>query len=419
METKPLRGMLDLPPEDGDPWLKLLLDASRILKDFGYSFVRTPVVERKELFVRGLGEGTDIVVKEMYEFKDRKGKDLVLRPEETASIVRMVIDQNLLMGRPYLKVFTFGPMFRYERPQKGRYREFYQIDVEFIGVKDPSVEAEGLVVLNRILDRWGLSGFYSFRVNHLGCAKDRELYREELGSFLKDKELCEDCKGRMERNVLRVLDCKRESCRKILKEAPVISDFLCEECRGYFEEVKDLLDGFGVPFEEDQSLVRGLDYYTGFVFEVFFEGFGAQNAFAGGGRYDGLFKEMGGRDTPAFGFGIGIDRAFGFVKEKIEFKKAPLVFLCPLDVESKRKLLEIRWSLIGSDRFTIDGGYQVKSLKSQLRQANRLGVKLAVIMGEDERKEGVVLIRDMETGRQERVSIVSLKEVLLSWPLEG
>ena len=419
METKPLRGMLDLSPEDGDLWFRLLLDASRVLKDFGYSFVRTPVVERKELFVRGLGEGTDIVVKEMYEFKDRKGKDLVLRPEETASIVRMVIDQNLLMGRSYLKVFTFGPMFRYERPQRGRYREFYQIDVEFIGIKDPSVEVESLVILNRILMGWGLEGLYSFGINHLGCAKDRELYKEKLRGFLEGRDLCEDCKERMRRNVLRVLDCKRESCREALKEAPTISDFLCEECKGYFNQVKGMLKKFDIPFDEDPGLVRGLDYYTGFVFEVFFEGFGAQNAFAGGGRYDGLFKEMGGKDVPAFGFGIGIDRAFGFIKERLGFKKPPMVFFCPLDGVSREKLLEIKWALAGSNSFIFDGGYQIKSLKSQLKQADRLGAKLVVIMGENERKEGVVLIRDMETGRQEKVPFENVGEAILNWPLEG
>ncbi len=417
MKLNPLRGMWDIAPPDGDAWLSLLEKAVKVIKGFGYTFVRTPVLERKELFVRSVGESTDIVEKEMYEFKAKDGEEVVLRPEETASIVRMFVGRSLYHSFPYLKLFTFGPMFRYERPQKGRLREFYQIDVEFMGLKDPYVEVESMVMVVKILEEWGI-GSWDIVVNHLGCENDRASYRESLLNYLKGREdeLCESCRSRLDRNVLRVLDCKRESCKKVVSSAPRISKFLCDGCKGYMEKVLGSLSKLGVPYRVDEALVRGLDYYTGFVFEVTSPILGAQNAFIGGGRYDLLVKEFGGPPTPSFGFGIGIDRLFSAL-EGFSLKR-PDVFLCPLDERSREVLFGLKLSLM-EEGLRVEGGYAVLSLKKLLKLSNRVGAKVSLIVGEDELSRGVYLLRNMETGEQKEVSMeggaASVAEAISEW----
>ncbi len=420
MNLQPLRGMMDLSPFEGESWLGLLEKAVKVIRDFGYLFVRTPVIERKELFVRSVGEASDIVEKEMYEFKAKDGEDVVLRPEETASIARMFVARSLHHFFPYLKVFTFGPMFRYERPQKGRFREFYQIDVEFIGLRDPCVEVESMVMVLELVKVWNIPSWV-IKVNHLGCEKDRDKFRGALREFFKSREsdLCEVCRDRLDRNVLRVLDCKRESCRRVVSSSPSILDFLCEDCKRYFEKVLSGMREFGVDFEVDRFLVRGLDYYTGFVFEVVSPSLGAQNAFIGGGRYDGLIKEFGGPSVPAFGFGVGIDRIFSILPVKESIK--PHVFLCPLDEKSKRVLSKIKLSLVRKG-LRVEGGYVSYSLKKLLKLSDRVGAKVSVIVGGDELSRGVFLLRNMDTGEQKEVSMDkgpdAILEVVREW-LQG
>ena len=323
---KGIRGVPDILPDETGKWQALEAVARDVLDRYGYAEIRTPIFERTELFVRGIGEGTDIVEKEMYTFEDRGGESLTLRPEATASLMRAYGEHNLGTKSSLVKLYLIGPMFRHERPQSGRFRQFHQIDVEAIGSPGPAVDAEVVLLLHHLLEAWGLGGV-TLRINSIGDRTCRPAYREAFVAYLGDRRegLCADCHVRLAKNPLRVLDCKQSGCREIAAGAPTIPQYLCEACRDHFAAVRGLLDGLKIGYEVDERLVRGLDYYTRTTFEFLNPALGAQNAVAGGGRYDGLVEELGGPPTPSIGFAIGEERILTSLLAQAGSPETPLL----------------------------------------------------------------------------------------------
>ncbi len=397
-----VKGFNDILPDQALKYRKVEEEARAVLEAFGFSEIRLPIAERLELFQRGIGASTDIVEKEMYTFQDRKGTLLALRPEGTAPVVRAYIEHGLYHRDPVAKLYYMGPMFRYERPQKGRTRQFYQIGAEVLGVEDPRLDAEILDMVTLLFDRLGIEDVELF-INSLGCEVCRPSYRQALLEYLKGKEegLCRDCKRRLGTNPLRVLDCKVEGCREVTARAPEIMGFLCNPCREHFEEVKGHLALLGVPYGIDPRMVRGLDYYTKTAFEMICKRLGAQNAVAAGGRYDRLVKDLGGPDTPGFGFAIGVERTVLLLKDREE-EILPEAYIISLgreaSSESLRLLKELRMEGIRTEL-----SYGERSLKAHMRRANKLGVAHVLIIGEEELKKGTVVLKDMEKGIQEEI----------------
>src|SRR3989338_8429873 len=309
MSYTSVKGMDDIVPPQSFLWADIEKKARHIFESFGFSEILTPVVERTELFTRGVGQTTDIVEKQMYTFLDKNGESLSLRPEGTAPVVRAYIEHQLYHPDPYQKFYYWGPMYRYERMQKGRYRQFYQFGVEVFGAESPRVDAETIFMLRELYDALGIKNF-EIQINSLGCKTCRPPFREKLFTFLKSKKssLCEECQRRLEKNPLRILDCKNERCQGVAGEAPQLTHHLCAECKNHFDGVKVSLNQLNVVFTVNPHIVRGLDYYVKTAFEIVSSGLGAQNALGGGGRYDGLVAELGGPDIPAFGFACGIER---------------------------------------------------------------------------------------------------------------
>ncbi|MBI4642953.1 MAG: histidine--tRNA ligase [Deltaproteobacteria bacterium] len=410
-KIKAIRGMRDiLPPETGR-WQAVESAAREAFALYGYRELRLPLIERTELFARSIGQDTDIVAKEMYTFPDRHGESLTLRPEATASVLRAVLENGLDKGGGVKKFYTLGPMFRYERPQKGRYRQFYQINCEALGSDAPEVDAEVILLLMEILKRVQL-GASRLLVNSLGCPECQVKFKAGLGLFLINKEgLCEDCQRRRNSNPLRVLDCKSIHCREILKDAPVLRDYLCPDCAGHFTRVLALLSRFGVTYEEQPRLVRGLDYYTRTAFEVVAVGLGAQDAVAGGGRYNGLAKELGGPDLPAIGFAIGEDRLLEVLPENLGQGDGKKVFLAALGPGARDKAFSLLQTL-RQEGIAAEMDFGERSLKAQMSQADRLGAAYTVILGERELETGQVVLRRMATGDQQQVALSLLPMVL-------
>lgn len=394
-----VKGFNDILPDLAVKWRRVEDEARNLLEVFGFSEIRLPIVERLELFQRGIGVTTDIVEKEMYTFQDRKGVPLALRPEGTASVVRAYIEHGLYHKDPVAKLYYMGPMFRYERPQKGRARQFYQVGAEVLGVEDPRVDAEVLDMLTLFFDRLGIEDVELF-INSLGCEECRPSYREALLRYLEERKgmLCRDCQRRLELNPLRVLDCKVEGCREATKDAPCTKDFLCHPCAEHFEKIKDYLNLLGVPYRINPRMVRGLDYYTKTAFEMVCNRLGSQNAVAAGGRYDRLVKDLGGPDTPGFGFAIGIERTVLLLKEE-EDKKMPSVYLISMGGEASAEALRLLKEL-RMEGIQVELAYGEKSLKSHMRRANKLGVSRVLILGEDELRKGTVIVKDMKRGVQ-------------------
>jgi len=337
-----IRGFKDILPGEVERWQEIERIARRLLEDFGFKEIRIPIMEHTELFARSIGEDTDIVEKEMYTFPDRKGEMVTLRPEATASIVRAYIQHKLFAKDPVQKFYMIGPMFRRERPQKGRFRQFYQIDAEIFGVRSGLADAELIFLLATLCTRLNLKDVQA-HINSLGCPKCRPQFKAGLMDFLSsiDAKLCSDCVRRRDRNPLRVLDCKVPACREALGDAPAILDFLCDECRADFDGVKTALSKLGVPYVVDKQLVRGLDYYTRTAFEIQTGSLGAQSAVAGGGRYDNLVRELGGPDIPATGFAVGFDRLAELVGlNAAEMVSKPDIFLAALGSASQSLAFE-------------------------------------------------------------------------------
>jgi histidyl-tRNA synthetase len=387
-------------------WQKIERIARGLFEDFGFNEIRIPIMERTELFKRSIGEDTDIVEKEMYTFPDRKGELVTLRPEATASICRAYIQHKLYSQDPVQKYYMIGPMFRRERPQKGRYRQFYQIDAEIFGVQSGLVDVQLIFLLVTLCKRLKLQDVGA-HINSLGCPKCRPGFKKALTDFLvsvSDK-LCPDCIRRRDRNPLRVLDCKVPACREAITGAPSLLDHLCDECRSDFDLVMESLTKLDVPFVIDKQLVRGLDYYTRTAFEIQTTSLGAQSAVAGGGRYDNLVKELGGPDIPATGFAIGFDRLAELVALNApEPVQQPDLFIAALGAKSQT--LAFDWICkLGLDGIRVEMDLADKSLKSQMKRANRLGAPYVLILGENELAAGAAVLRNMATKEQTSISL--------------
>lgn len=381
-------------------------EARRVFQLYGFSEMRIPLLERTELFVRSIGEATDIVGKEMYTFLDRDGESLTLRPEATASIMRAYLEHDLPLKEPVGKYYFIGPMFRHERPQKGRYRQFHQVDAEIFGVLDAQADAEILVMLMRFLESLEIANL-SLQINSLGCPGCRLPYKQEIQKFLESKkgDLCGDCQRRLETNPLRIFDCKKEECQAALTPAPVVLDYLCEDCRNHFDRVKFLLEDLQLPYSLNPRMVRGLDYYTRTAFEVVAGELGAQNAVAGGGRYDGLAQEIGGSAIPGIGFAVGMERLVMLFKDEKDFTLHPDLFLATLGEKAKRRGFSLAQELraVGV-RTELD--YEGKSLKSQMRKADKLKSFYAAILGEEELAGNRIVLRNMATKAQEELPLL-------------
>ena len=408
MFTQVPKGTQDILPEDISKWYHIENTIKEILNKYGYKEIRTPIFEHTELFVRGIGESTDIVTKEMFTFPDRKGRSLTLRPEGTAPVVRAYLENRMDRISKVIKLFYLGPMFRCEKPQAGRFRQFNQFGIEIIGTKSSAADAEVILTVLEIYRKLGLKNL-EILINSVGCKKCRVDYVQKLKKYLKDKKdfLCSECKERYNKNPLRVFDCKKDSCQKITEAAPVIAENLCQECKSHFFEVKSYLDDQKIIFHEDHRLVRGLDYYTKTAFEIISGGLGAQNAIGGGGRYDDLVEELGGKPTPAVGFAAGIERMIiATDQQKIEWplKKGLDIFVAK--VNEKNKVVAFRLlQKIRNTGLSADMDYSGGSLKSQMRIANKIGARYTVIVGEEELSKNMVILRNMQTKEQKEVKI--------------
>ncbi|MCI7265928.1 MAG: histidine--tRNA ligase [Veillonellaceae bacterium] len=413
MLTNAPRGTKDILPDTVGDWNYVEGEIRELCRRFGYSEIRTPIFEHTELFQRGIGEGTDVVDKEMYTFTDRGERSITLRPENTASAVRAYLQNKLYAQSNLVKLFYIGSMFRYDRPQAGRMREFHQFGVEALGEANPAVDAEVILLAMNLLEGLGLKDL-ELSINSVGCPKCRSKYRTMLQDFFRDKleDLCEDCRSRFERSPLRILDCKKDSDKPYMADAPKITDCLCEECAEHFAKLKELLTSAGISFTHDPRLVRGLDYYTKTAFEIKYPPLGAQSAIAGGGRYDGLIEEMGGNPTPAVGFATGLERLLlalesqNLLPEKNRSVDAYVVALGETAQAEGFKLL----NSLRQQGLSAAMDFAGRSMKAQMKQANKLGAKYSVILGEDEIAEGVVMLRSMEDSSQAKVPMNQVAE---------
>ncbi|MBI4950366.1 MAG: histidine--tRNA ligase [Deltaproteobacteria bacterium] len=413
MPITAIRGFNDILPGDSDIWRRIESEAYRIFSGYGFSEIRTPVAEKAELFLRSIGETTDIVEKEMYTFEDRHGDPLALRPEGTAPVVRAYIEHKLYIA-PVSKLYYTGPMFRYERPQKGRYRQFYQIGAEVMGDDSPRADAEALSMLMSFFANIGVAGV-ELQINSLGDADCRPAYKEKLKAYLAGVKgsLCENCLRRMDTNPLRALDCKASGCIEATKDAPSIVDSLCEGCASHFGTVRKYLALSGIEARINPRMVRGLDYYTKTTFEITSTALGSQNAVAAGGRYDGLVKELGGPETPCFGFAIGMERVALILKETSALAGRPLTVFIALGEKAEAASIPIlrSWREKG---IKVMEEFSPGSLKSRMKRADRLGARYTVIMGDDELAKGEVAVKDMLTSAQERLSFDAALTRILS-----
>jgi len=411
---KSLKGTEDvLPPESG-LWHYLEGIARDIFTKYGYKEIRTPVIESTPLFIRGVGKDTDIVQKQMYSFLDQGGRSICLRPEETASAVRAYIQHHLYKTGGFVKLFYIGPMYRGEKPQAGRQREFTHIGVELIGSYSAYADGESIILLDDLLKAMSVKD-YKFKVNTLGCQKDKERFKRQLKELLKFQinRFCRDCQRRYKSNVLRILDCKNETCRRALHSLKLSNDHLCDDCKANFREVLDIISKQDINYELDPFLVRGLDYYTKTVFEVISPGLGAQDAIAAGGRYDELVSELGGPKTGACGFAVGFERLLSVIKRG-ELKYNPpasTLFIITMNEEARRAAFNLQHQLRRKG-ISCDMDYQNKSLKAQMRYADKIKAKFAAVIGDDELKNEEVSLKDMKTGEQKKVKFNQLADLL-------
>lgn len=403
MQIKAPRGTYDILPDDAYKWHGLEKVVKETAERFGYREIRTPIFEHTELFRRGVGESTDIVTKEMYTFKDKSKRSLTLRPEQTASCSRALIEHSLYNGLLPIKMYYCGPMFRYDRPQTGRYRQFHQFGVEAFGSKSPYLDAEVLFLLVEILNGLGLSD-HQLHLNSVGCPICRSHYRQKLIEHIRPfhDRLCQDCRVRYENNPLRVLDCKEAACHEAIAGYPTLLDHLCEECRTHYETVQEALQNSGVAYIHDDRLVRGLDYYTNTAFEIHVPGIGAQSAVGGGGRYDGLVESCGGPAVPGIGFAMGMERLLLAI-DQLRQTPAPDhptdVFVATMqdryEAQAAALLQKLRQRGIRADK-----DYTDRSGRAQMKFAHKLGASQVVLVGEDEVLGGFWTVRDMNTKEQ-------------------
>ncbi len=401
---KAVRGTKDIIGEEAKKYVYISNVAQKMFENYGYNFVKTPIFEETELFKRGIGEATDVVEKEMYTFKDRGDRSITLRPENTASLVRCYLENAIYNKEDISRFYYNGSMFRYERPQAGRQREFNQIGLEVFGEKSPKVDAEVIAIGYKFLEKLGISDL-EVKINSVGSKESRTIYREKLIEHFSKHldDMCDDCKDRINRNPLRLLDCKVDKDKDFYKSAPNIIDFLFEDERKHYEDVKKYLNVFGIKYTEDPTLVRGLDYYSSTVFEIVTNKLGSQGTVLGGGRYDNLLKELGDKDIPAVGFATGVERIMMLLGENYP-KNNPDVYIAWLGENTSETALKIAESLRDNDiKVYID--YSEKGMKSHMKKADKLSVRYCIILGEDELNKGIVLLKDFSTREQKEVKI--------------
>ena len=407
MKYRKLKGVQDILPPDISVWQFIEKKARKIFKSYGYREIRLPIIESTDVFIRSIGETSDIVEKEMYTFQDKGNRSITLRPEGTAPFVRAYIENHLYNEPAPQKYYYMGPMFRYERPQANRYRQFYQIGAEAMGVDDPKLDAEIISMLSSMLEAIGLKEL-NFEITSIGCKECRPDYTTALKEFLGDKleDFCSDCGRRFKTNPLRVLDCKVPSCVKAKKGSPPVVDYLCKDCGDHFDRLKNNLNILNVPHTINPNLVRGLDYYTKTAFEVSSENLGSQSAVAAGGRYDGMVKEFGGPATPGIGFAIGMERIIPLIIDSRNNPVGPELFICPLGDEASEKAMLIAEQIRAKGHW-IEVNYDNTSIRSQLRKANRINARHVIVIGEDELKNKMVNIKDMTNKKDTPIALVA------------
>ena len=413
MKFTAIKGFRDILPEEVGNWQRFESAAREVMDAFGFQEIKLPLMERTELFSRSIGQETDIVSKEMYTLHDSKGRGMTLRPEATASVVRAYNQHRMDQNGAVQKLFTMGPMFRHERPQKGRFRQFYQVSAEMLGDPGPKSDADLIAMAMHLFDSLGLKDL-KLHLNSLGCPECRPKFRAELEDYLFQQTdgLCSDCKRRAKTNPLRVFDCKVEACNQVVSGAPSILEFLCKVCGEHFETLKSYLESAGVDFILNHQLVRGLDYYTRTTFEIQTEQLGAQNAVAGGGRYDSLVRLLGGPDQPAIGFAVGVDRIIALLeKEDQPATKKPDLFIAALGETAEMSCF--KWAMdLRKAGLWVEMDYGGKGLKSQMKKAGRFGVKKVLIIGEEELTSGKGVFRDMDTKEQEEIDLNNVLETM-------
>lgn len=409
---KTIRGTKDILPEEALLWQEAESRARRIFAVYGYKEIRTPLLEEAELFNRSLGETTEIVQKQMFLIK-RDSDTIALRPEGTASVVRAWLENHLDKQEHFSKLYYLGPMFRAERPQKGRLRQFHHIGCEAIGSLSAELDVEVISLLSRILGEIGVKDF-ELRINSLGCAEDKKRLSAALKKSLKErlKDLCEDCVERYQRNVLRILDCKKTECKEAVGKLDILDSYLCEECGSHFKSVLEGLSSSGIPYKMSNQLVRGLDYYTRTVFEATSDKLGSQDALAAGGRYDMLIKELGGDTEGAVGFALGVERAMLSMDGGFKIPNHQLqAYIIPLSRNARRACLNTLQALRNNNIIS-DMDYENRSLKANMRKANDIGARFALLVGDDEISNKSVAIKDMRSGTQESVAVDNLQRIL-------
>lgn len=407
MKYRAPRGAKDILPGETPVWQAAEKTCRRIFELYNYQEIRTPIFEATELFIRTIGETTDIVSKEMYTFNDRKGRSLTLRPEETAPVVRACLENNLIGKERITKLYYLGPMFRYERPQAGRSRQFHQAGVEVFGSDDPLIDAEVIILAEQIFNHLGLKDL-EVDINSVGCKECRPEFTKKLKAYFKENinMMCEDCKKRFEFNPLRILDCKEGPCQKYIESAPAAIDTICKECRKHFEAVIQQLDNLGIKYKINNRLVRGLDYYTRTTFEVVSRQLGASRlagTVCGGGRYDTLVEELGGNPTPAIGFAIGLDRLIEVMRVTHRESRSLGLYVATLGKDARKIGFDIL-AKIRKAGISADMDYVGKGLSAQMKAADRENAKFALIIGEEELKTGRAILRNMKTAGQEEVA---------------
>ena len=397
----PLRGMKDLSFEDATRFNYIIDTASKIAQNYGYSYIETPILEETALFKRSVGESSDIVGKEMYQFEDKGGNDVCMRPEGTAGVVRAFISAKLDRQPNKYKFFYYGPMFRYERPQKGRLREFHQFGCESFGEDSVYEDFTIISMISQIFDALGIG--YKLKINSLGCKECMPTYRDNLVSYLNSikEELCSDCNRRITTNPIRVLDCKNDSCQELLKDSPKLINNLCDECDSDFGKLTKLLDSANIEYEVDTNLVRGLDYYSKSAFEFISDAIGAQSAIAGGGRYDRLVEFLDGKPTPAIGFAIGIERIMELVQMPQVQKDG--YYIGAMTPEAIDTIVPLANTLRATHKVTVE--YNSKGFKSHMKGADKCNARYALLIGEDELASGTIWHKDLESKEEKSIEL--------------
>jgi len=415
MNVNAPRGTNDILPPLSLQWQYVEKVARDLMTVYNYQEIRTPIFEYTELFQRGIGDTTDVVEKEMYTFTDKGGRSVTLRPEGTASIVRSFLE-NKLYGQALPAKFCYmGPMFRYERPQAGRFRQFHQLGVEVFGSNDPALDTEVIVLGINYLNKLGLKNLKLY-INSIGCPHCRKEYFAVLRNYLETYHdvLCKDCQGRIDRNPMRILDCKQESCSRAAEEAPRVLDYLCDDCKVHFEEVKTYLNSVGLDYNIDPNIVRGLDYYTNTVFEVKYAGLGAQDTVFAGGRYNGLAEEIGGKSVPGVGFAMGMERLMLILeKESAKLPKEAELDLYITTIGAKAKEVAFKYIYqLRNKGYKTEIDYMERSMKSQMKAADRMNAVYTIIIGDDELSKGKAQLKNMQTGEQQEIVLDKMVDTL-------